>query len=173
MRNLLSMAMTAMLLAACGDRAADGEDLASYCNERCAWQDRCGKTRSGCSLECQTEAAGFYTNYRAEFFDGMTECFRTLACTGKDDTCVAAGTQRVEPAILDNAAFQRCQSVRSGCKAADKPTFSDDYCASVVVLVSSAQDRVDACYQLACEQMKDCLKPILGLREDSDSPPPP
>lgn len=173
MDRLLSMVMTAALLVACGGRAADGEDLALYCNERCAWQERCGKAKSGCSLECQTEAASFYTNYRAEFFDGMSECFRTLACGVNDDTCVAAGTQRVEPAILDNSAFQRCQSVRTGCKAAEKPTFSDDYCASVVVLVSSAQDRVEECYQLACDQMKACLSAILGLHEDSDAPAPP
>lgn len=151
-----------LMAVGCADEAATKADLDAYCDAYCGWRERCQNPRSDCRPGCQQEAGGAYTNYKAAFFKGMTECYTTHECGKSADACFTEAAQKIAPDWASDPDFRRCNEVRQSCAAAEKPSFSDDYCGSVLVLTGAGTSAFLACLERPCEEMRDCLKGVVG-----------
>lgn len=161
------MAMIAPLLAVawsiggCGEGGASPADLQAFCASMCDWRIRCNKDDASCQSECETTEVTI-SSYRADFVRAMGTCFETLSCDKKDDDCFAAALLQVAPNFSSDALFTRCNSVRQGCVSAEKPSFSDDYCFTAMVLTSAAQASFSACLDRPCEEIRGCMRAAMG-----------
>jgi hypothetical protein len=156
--GVAAVAALLVLLPGCGGGAASSDDVIYYCNERCGRDARCGGAEPACTSECQRREASTFGYFRGELYVALAECYHDLPCGAHDDTCANVALQRLAPAPLNNPDYQQCVSVRASCKAADQPTFPEDYCASAAALSDAGRERVADCYQRPCAQMRDCLK---------------
>lgn len=161
-RNRLSLgwALLALTLHGCGGGAAGYDEVVRYCSESCAAKVRCGSAKPDCQADCEKRLATAYASYREEYFVAVTECVQGSPCGLPDDYCHEAALQRIAPNPAANPVYQQCLAARAMCKAADQPTFSDDYCPLAVALTDDASDFAAACYRRPCAEMSGCLKVI-------------
>lgn len=155
-------------LAACGDDGATKNQFEAYCAAYCGWKDRCGDAASDCVSHCGAEGQNLYARVRSEAVQTLSDCFSTMQDCGSDDACFEQAVRAVAPALTDDPKYKACAAARASCP--DSP-FNDDYCASLLILVSSAQAEFEACYDEPCDQMRDCVKKVTGEGTADDTSP--
>jgi hypothetical protein len=95
-------------------------------------------------------------------------CFQGLACSEKDDSCVA-NFGGADPAYPNIPEVTACEEKRKECsqptpEPGDAGTltqpntaFSDDYCLSIAALTPEARANADRCRSQPCAGIRDCL----------------
>jgi hypothetical protein len=162
--TLLSLAF------ACGStesKSASSADLPAMCEALCKYAARCAESgvtptpAEECKANCQRKA-GMNDVYRADALGALRDCYGTLACTERDDTCFESAVYAVTSDPTKDAGFQACTARHDQCESDGTGNFSDDHCASQLIFMASAKTSFEACLKLPCDQINACWQDVIG-----------
>jgi hypothetical protein len=127
----------------------------SYCDQREARTKSCAPDgavlppydRGGCTRDYDC-AVALLANP-----DGYLRCRSNPDCSQStsDDRCSAQAAVGTAPQA------DACAKKYAECKSAGGKTFSDDTCGSLNALNASSQQKVYACIEKPCDQIRDCI----------------
>jgi hypothetical protein len=166
-----ALAMTLLSLAfACGStetKTSSSADLKGMCEALCKYEARCAESGATptpaeeCNATCQRKA-GINNVYRADALGALRDCYGTLACTERDDSCFESAVYAVTRDPTNDAGFQACTARHTECSSDGTGDFSDDHCASQLIFIASAKASFENCLKLPCEQINTCWQNVIG-----------
>lgn len=138
------------------------------CTAYCDWEKRCSATPANdCHAECQKDFSRADGKLSSSYGTMFESCFQGLACTEKDDACVA-NFGGADPAFPNIPEVTACEEKRDECSqpatttdggtgTAPTTAWSDDYCLSLTALTQDARSSANACLSQPCAGIRDCL----------------
>jgi hypothetical protein len=160
---------------ACGgsDSSAPGGSTATSCSAAFEREVQCDSNYQSLETEYAAWCEGFAhcldVMYVPEYTAAYWPCARQLACDEHDDDCglTVMEARYEDPEI--KARVEVCQAKVQNCG-----TFSDDHCASLLIVKPALLDGLDACFAGPCDQVESCFDAVSKAQgcERGDRPDP-
>lgn len=148
-------------------KGTSSADLPAMCEALCNYEARCAELGdpptplAECKVTCQRKA-GTNDVYRPDALGVLRDCYGTLACTERDDSCFESAVYAVISDPTNDALFKTCTARHTECGSDGVGNFSDDHCASQLIFLASAKAAFGDCLNLPCEQINSCWQGVIG-----------